>query len=436
MKGYFLKIVLLIIVVAILGAGGWYAYTQIDWSEVSEFKTPEETNIFVHFDMEVFDIILDNYWQKASEADLAEFFQLSLMNAASTTSEILLTKDRAGTAKMIDAAILRTVGEAAKRDLALRTVAVVLFNLPPQGRNALYSQVQEREMRDTVANIDRSKDLYESLGLAKGAGQKEIELAYETKKEDLLKDSSDEAKRKLEELEYSHQVLADESSKSLYDETAMEPTIFVKKIGKNILYADMKQFSPASFGEFAQAISDLGADSAYDKMIIDLRGNIGGSLDFVQYFMAFFFGPNQYAFDIFHQGEYETQRTPNISSLELLKKLKEIAILTDSMTQSSAELTAAIFKRFNLGTVVGTQTRGWGTVENTYPISTEIDPSQKYSVFLVNSLTLRDDNQPVEGRGVDPNININDSDWKSRLFDEFQSPDFVKAIISQFSSVK
>jgi len=33
-------------------------------------------------------------------------------------------------------------------------------------------------------------------------------------------------------------------------------------------------------------------------MIIDLRGNIGGDLDFPQAFLGLFIGPNQYAFDL------------------------------------------------------------------------------------------------------------------------------------------
>jgi len=49
-------------------------------------------------------------------------------------------------------------------------------------------------------------------------------------------------------------------------------------------------------------------------------------------------------------------------------------------------------------------------------------------MLLVNSLTLRDDNQPIEGNGVVPNVDTSHSDWKQHLSDYFNSPSLVSAL--------
>jgi C-terminal processing protease CtpA/Prc len=100
------------------------------------------------------------------------------------------------------------------------------------------------------------------------------------------------------------------------------------------------------------------------------------------------------------------------------------------MSQSTAELTTAIFKKFKLAHVVGKTTRGWGSVENTFPIEADIDPTQKFTVLLVHSLTLREDNQPIEGKGVDPDVDISQPDWQSQLSKYFSSPSLVSALKS------
>ena len=87
-----------------------------------------------------------------------------------------------------------------------------------------------------------------------------------------------------------------------------------------------------------------------------------------------------------------------------------------------------MLKRRNLARVVGTKTRGWGSVENTYPIKTEIAEGEKYSVLLVNSLTLREDNEPIETRGVDPDIDVSAPDWREKLRSELRSSSLIRAI--------
>ena len=420
------------VLAVLLAAGGAY-YLQTNRVEETTFKTSEEKDIYVRFEMEAYDSIQANYWKKLEDSDLAQHFRLSLAKAANLPAPpALATNDRAGTAKMLADAFDAATSTDARKQLALNTLIVATYNLLPAGRNGLYSAQQETAMRQEVANINPSVDLYSDLGIAKDAGPAEIESAYKEKQAVLAKATTAEAKAELEKIVYAHTVLSKPQDKSRYDEGGIEPTTFAHVIG-NTLYLYMDKISPTTLQEFGTAIETASTTPSLSSMILDFRGNIGGSLDFPAYFFGLFVGENQYAFDFYKQGEYEAQRTP-VGKFDELSRYKEIAILTDSMTQSTAEVITAMFKRFNMARVVGTSTRGWGTVENTFPLKTIIDPEEKHSLFLVRYLTLRDDGQPIEGAGVDPDVNTGDKNWRKKLGEYFRSQSLINAI-SQTATV-
>jgi hypothetical protein len=392
---------------------------------VSEYQTPEESDPYVRFSMEAYDTILDNFWMEREKYDISELFRLSVEKATNAPA-VVSTTTRAGTATMLASAFSTATTSAAKKELATTIVNVVLYNLQPIGRNGLLSTQQVKELRQEVSNINPGKDLYQDIGVAKGASVAAVEQSYQAEAAKLAAATSSQDLAKLEKLEYAREVLTNENNKELYDEMQVEPTMFTKAIGKT-LYINFTQVSPTSLQEFVYTIDHSSTTPGVDSLILDMRGNIGGSLDFFQHFFGFFIGENQYAFDLYHQGAYQPQRTIQ-PEFPQLSRFKEIAILTDEMTQSTAELTAAAFKHFNLAKVVGTTTRGWGTVENTYPLKTTMDDNTTYALLLVNSLTLRDDNQPIETRGVDPDIRTADTNWRSQLGEHFRSSSVIQAV--------
>ncbi|MBI5466308.1 MAG: hypothetical protein HY974_03400, partial [Candidatus Kerfeldbacteria bacterium] len=97
-------------------------------------------------------------------------------------------------------------------------------------------------------------------------------------------------------------------------------------------------------------------------------------------------------------------------------------------TQSSAEVMAATLKKYNVGVLMGGTTRGWGTIENVFPFKTILDPNETYSAFLVHSVTLREDGQPIEGRGVEPVIKLSEAKWPEQLLAYYNYPGLVEAV--------
>lgn len=415
-------------IILALGTIGTYIYTRHTVSSSSKSNTSTSTDIYTLFMMENFDKIRANYWQKTKESDVATHFQASLQSVLGiTTPPPLETQDRAGAEKMFAATFVATSTEA-RKNLALDTLIVALRNLAPQGRNAILSQAQETAFRQQVSNIDQAKDLYADLGLAKGADKEAVKAAYDSKVATLANDQSPAAKAELAKVSHAQDVLTNPNTKDLYDTAKIEPTSSKNIIGKT-LYVKIDRISPTTLIEFGRTIYAASTTPGLTNLIIDLRHNLGGALDFAQGFLGLFLGPQQFAFDLYHQDVYDAQRTTEPRFQELAR-YANIVILTDDMTQSTAEVTTAAFKRFKLATIVGGTTRGWGTVENTFPIETMIDPGQKYQLLLTHSITLREDNLPIEGRGIEPDINIKDPSWKKTLEARLKSLDFARTVES------
>lgn len=162
-------------------------------------------------------------------------------------------------------------------------------------------------------------------------------------------------------------------------------------------------------------------------MILDLRGNIGGSIDLLPYLLGPFIGPDQYAYEFYQQG----QRTPFKTILgwqPSLVRYKKLVILIDGKSQSTAETMASVLKKYNVGIVMGEKTAGWGTVERVFPLKEQFNPGTKYSIFLVHHITLRDDNQPIQGNGVEPAIAMSNKNWKKEFYNYFRYPELANVI--------
>ena len=416
------------LILAVVGASGYAYWTSSKGANIAgaaaSYQTLDETNdVYVRFVMEAYDLIQKNYWQKADDKQLAQLFTLSVQKAAATTTAEAV--DRASTAKLVAAQLAPLKDDAAKRQIATQMLQVALYNMAPTGRNQLLTSQQQKAVQQTVQKVNPASDLYSELGVTDAATREEIQAAYEKKKAELAASSSPEAAKELERVSYVGDVLVDPTAKERYDTSKAEPTVFSRRFGST-LYIRLDRMAPTTAADIT-AVLENASTSPLSSLIFDLRGNLGGALDQVPTMLGIFMGKNQYEFDIYHQGDFTVVRSP-IDKIPQLDRYKEIALLTDNMTQSSAEVFAAAMKRFRLGVVVGATTRGWGSIEGTYPLTTKIDPDTDYALMLVYGLTLREDNQPVEGKGVDPDISLADSAWRSKLSTQLRSQSLIDAV--------
>ncbi len=413
---------LLLTVIFALGVGIGYRYVG---SLQNQPPVNREKNTPASFIGEVYDKIKENYWNNISDAELLDLFKLSISkNGGNVTVAKFENRD-----KML-AAVNKSVSgmDEEQKTKFLTTVAgLVLSSLAPQGRSGLYTQKQEEQLKNTVSNINPEKDLYKDLGLNKGASETAVQQAYEKKSAELSKDKSPEAREKLKAIAYAKDTLTQKETKQRYDQNSVEPTVFGKIVSPDVLYVQFKKFSPTSLEEFQKAFEPYKDNAGLNALVLDLRGNIGGAIDATAYFLGFFLGKGQYAFDFYHKGEYLPFKTVT-DKLAGITKYKQVVVLIDQNSQSSAEMMAASLKKYHAGVVIGVPTKGWGTVERVFPLDNQISQKEKYSIFLVHSITLRDDNQPIEGRGVDPDISIKDPAWPQKLLTYFNNQSLINAI--------
>lgn len=418
------KIVLVVLsILVLLGTGvglGKFVFKE----KTKEVKSEVNKNKYVQFNLEVYDQIKTNYWEKINDSDLSNLYLLAV-DRLTNSSNSLKSKDRSGVEKLLENKI-KEIDENKRVEFSASLADLVLANLQPMGRSRLYAQKDAQSLTNTVNNINSGVNRFEQLGIDKSSDDKEVEEAF-VKKEAEATSSAEK-----EELKQAYKTLKDEEGRKLYENTGVEATIDYKLIGNSVFYVHLTKFSPTSLEEFAKAAAKVDSGDVLETLVFDLRGNIGGSLDLLPYFMGPFVGPETNAFQLYHQGEKEdyTTRTGWLNSLVRYKK---VVILIDENSQSTAETMAASMKKFNVGVVMGRTTKGWGTVEKVFPLEQQISDTEKYSLFLVHRITLRDDGQPIEGRGVEPLISIDDPNWKKEILKRFGDQRVVSAIEKIYS---
>ncbi|MBL7159747.1 DnaJ domain-containing protein [Candidatus Microgenomates bacterium] len=427
MKSKVLQKIFLIALIFGLGAGSNYLYLN-KLKPSSQISQTIEKDDYLAFLSEVYDLIQENYWDKISDEKLTELFQLGVEKITGQP-QMSKAKDKSSLFKSLAKTVNKQEDKTKKKELVAQLADVVLANLQPFGRNRLYTKKEETALDNTVKNINPEVDQYEILEVEKQASSEKIEMAYQEKRTELepKKDTSPEAKQEYEQVEQAYKALSDEDNRKLYDTSGVEPTMDYQLISPEIFYLHIKKFSPTTFDELKRVTEKVDDQEGLDTLILDLRDNVGGAIDGLPYFLGPFIGPDQYAYEFFHQEEKTPFKTKT-GWLPSLVRYKKMVILINENTQSSAEAMAAVLKKYNVGIVVGTPSKGWGTVERVFPLDKQLDPSETYSVFLVHSLVLRDDGQPIEGKGVEPLINITDSDWESQLYSYFHYQDLVGAV--------
>jgi len=422
-----------------LGGGLLISRYQDQLPLISNLFNKESTeekneNIYLAFLQEIRTIISENYWDRISEGQLIKLHVLAIEKLTGTSLGDTITSYEDLDQQILDLLSLYP-DEKLKQDFTAQLADLVLSNLEPFGRSRLYSEELEQDLVERVRNIDPEADYYQALGVEKDASSEEIQAAFNKQQEVLVNDSSEAAQAKLAQIEQAYQTLADEANRTRYDMAGVNPTMEWRLPSPEVFYLHIKQFSPTTIQELievTQKVDDRGEE--LDSLILDLRGNVGGAIDGLPYFLGPFIGPNQYAYQFLQQGEITDYKTRS-DWLPSLLRYKKIAVLIDDQVQSTAEVMASVLKKYNVGVLIGTKTMGWGTVERVFPIEKQISNSQQYSVFLVHHLTLKEDGTIIEGTGVSPMINVNDVGWQRQLTRYFGDSAIVPAILEQFAIV-
>lgn len=425
---------LLICLSLAIGGTGGYFYQKQKSKANSNLVLGEEKNIYLAFTEEVYNKIKDHYWKKISDEELANLFLLAIERL---TGQIQNPKEKncQTVLKTVQDILKQIDNEEEQRNFTVQLNDLVLSNLEPFGRSRLYRQEDEKLLSQTVQNIT-DQDHYQTLGLDKNASTQEIDKAYQELTSQLNQQQDDpQAQEKLSQANRAYQVLKDENTRLLYQTSGIEPTILASLAGPSALYLHLAKFSPTTFNELQQTTEKFHDQPELNTLILDLRDNVGGAIDVLPYLLGPFIGHDQYAYQFLHQEEKIDYKTKT-GWLPSLVQYKKVIILINENTQSSAEVMASVLKKYHVGVLVGTTTRGWGTVEKVFKLDNQINPSETYSIFLAHSLTLREDGQPIEGLGIEPDVFTSKDSWPEELYAYLPDPNLINIVAELIADLK
>ncbi len=419
-------LILGVLLIFVLGGIVGFAIRPKVSSELTKTESSSK-NSYTAFVLEIWDLVKENYWDNISDETLANLF-VSAADKLVLRPQNSKNKNRDGVEKMVEDILKDMEEEDKKREFVTRLVGSVLTSLQPYGRSRLFTQKEEKELSDNVQNISKV-DYYDALGVDKQASLDDIQENYKKKVAELKGkvSQSSESAEKLAQIDRAYNILKDEKARKLYDIAGVEPTMEYKFLKPDIFYIRLTKFSPTTVEELQRVSEKSDQNPQASVLILDLRGNIGGAFDGLPWFLGPFIGYDQYAYQLFHKDEKIDFKTKT-GWLPGLVKFKKTIVLIDGNTQSTAEVFASVVRKYNAGVLVGTTTRGWGTIEKVFELKNQISSDEKYSVFLVHSLTLREDGQPIEGKGVDPMVNIASPNWEKELYSYFHYNELVEVV--------
>lgn len=412
---WLVKIGIGLLIVALVGGGGFGLATYLQQKNSQTKPTPEITSskeaVFI---AETYQVLADNYWEKLTDEQLSELFFKALSRSYGPQGEIE-EKNLKSVTGLVDS-LVKNQPNLDHSDLLAQALDLVLQNLKPFGRSRLYLEQDTKALEERVSNIDPKTDLFATLGTTQTASDTAIAQAYDQKKQEINKTATDEAEKalKLAEVDRAYQAVGDQESRNRYAQTGIEPTISGKNLGEGIFYVKIKQFSPTTVQDLASILQKMPTQELGSSLIIDLRDNFGGAIDGLPYFLGPFIGNNQYAYQFFSKGKTTDFKT-KVDKLKELENFKKVIVLINENTQSSAEVMAGVLKKYNTGVLVGSKTKGWGTVERVFPLKSTLSADKKFSLFLVHSLTLDDTGKPIEENGIMPDIDTTQNNWQTKL---------------------
>jgi carboxyl-terminal processing protease len=170
------------------------------------------------------------------------------------------------------------------------------------------------------------------------------------------------------------------------------PTVSVEMLDDDMAYIQIEEFDDVTVDQFADALATA-RGSGMKGLILDLRGNPGGSLSAVVDIARMILPEGM----IVYTEDKNSKRTEY--TCDGTKELDvPLVVLVDMNSASAAEILSGAIQDYGIGTLVGTTTFGKGIVQQVIPFS---DGS---AVKLTISSYFTPNGRNIHGTGIEPDI--------------------------------
>ena len=170
------------------------------------------------------------------------------------------------------------------------------------------------------------------------------------------------------------------------------PTVTVEMLDDGMAYIQITEFDDVSVDQFTEALA-VAKGSGMKGMILDLRGNPGGSLDAVVQMCRMILPEGMIVYTENKSKEREEFTCDGKHELQV-----PLVVLVDGNSASAAEIMAGAIKDHGLGTLVGTTTFGKGIVQQVIPLR---DGS---AIKITISAYYTPNGSNIHGIGIAPDV--------------------------------
>lgn len=159
------------------------------------------------------------------------------------------------------------------------------------------------------------------------------------------------------------------------------PTVAYKMLDDEIGYIAVSEFDKVTAEQFKNALAKL-EEQGMEKLIIDLRNNLGGVLDTCCEMLKQMLPKGLI---VYTEDKYGQRTEYTCDGNNEFKK--PLAVLVNGYSASAAEIFSGAIKDYGIGTLVGTKTYGKGIVQRI--VGMEDGTAVKLTVSSISRQTAR-----------------------------------------------
>lgn len=170
------------------------------------------------------------------------------------------------------------------------------------------------------------------------------------------------------------------------------PTVKYEILDNNIGYIQITEFDDVTTDQFTEALAVIKGSGA-EGLVLDLRGNPGGSLNVVVDIARQILPKGLIVYTEDKYGERDEYTCDGRNELDM-----PLAVLVNGNSASASEILAGAIKDYHKGTLVGTTTFGKGIVQRVLPLT------DGTALKLTISAYYTPNGNNIHGVGIEPDV--------------------------------
>ena len=172
------------------------------------------------------------------------------------------------------------------------------------------------------------------------------------------------------------------------------PTVAYKMMYNKIGYVAISEFDEVTAKQFQDALADLD-EQGMEKLIIDLRNNLGGLLDTCCEMLRQILPEGRIVYTEDKDGNQEEYNCDGAHAFK-----KPLVVLVNGYSASAAEIFSGAVKDYGIGTLVGTKTFGKGIVQRIVGLQ------DGTAVKLTISKYFTPNGTDIHQKGIEPDVTV------------------------------